>query len=67
MLNTSSSTIQPLLGSDGQAMSQSNLTNIKMPCAIGLDDLGAVFIAGGSINGTRFFVSILKQRNLNIN
>ncbi len=53
ILDTSSSTIQPLLGSDAQAMSQSNLSNLIMPCAIGLDDLGAIFIAGGSINGSR--------------
>jgi hypothetical protein len=24
-----------------------------MPCAVGLDDLNAIFIAGGSTNGTR--------------
>jgi hypothetical protein len=53
VLDTSLSTIQPLLGSDGQAMSLSSLTNILMPCAIGLDDLNAIFIAGGSITGTR--------------
>jgi len=53
VLNTSSSTVQPLLGSDGQPMSQSSLTNIIMPCAVGLNDLNAIFIAGGSINGAR--------------
>jgi hypothetical protein len=56
VLDTSLSTIQPLLGSDGQAMSLSNLTNIIMPCTVGLDDLNAIFIAGGSINGSRFSI-----------
>jgi len=67
VLDTSLSTIQPLMGSDGQAMNHYSLTNIIMPCAIGLDDLGAIFIAGGSINGKRYYVSIWSGRNLNAN
>jgi hypothetical protein len=53
VLDTTLSTIQPLLATDGQAMSLSSLANIIMPCAVGLDDLNAIFVAGGSTNGTR--------------
>ena len=51
VLDTDTSTLKPLLAADGSTVKQSSLTNIRMACAVGLDDTNEIVIAGGNING----------------
>ena len=51
VMDTELSTLKPLLGSDGLPMKQSSLTNIRMACAVGLDESNEIVIAGGNIQG----------------
>ena len=51
VLDTDTSTLKPLLAADGSTVKQSSLTNIRMACAVGLDDTNEIVIAGGNILG----------------
>jgi hypothetical protein len=51
VIDTDSSTLQPLLDAGGLPMKQPLLSNIRMACAVGLDDSNEIVIAGGSIVG----------------
>jgi hypothetical protein len=54
-MDTDSSTLKPLLGSDGLPLMQSSLTNIRMACAVGLDETNEILIAGGKIDGFGYY------------
>ena len=51
VLDTDASTLKPLLAVDGSLVKQSSLTNLRMACAVGLDDSNEIVIAGGNIQG----------------
>ena len=48
-MDTDLLTISPLIGSDGFPMQQSNLFNVRMACAVGLDDSNEIVISGGDL------------------
>ena len=51
VLDTDKSALKPLLAADGSPVKQSSLSNIRMACAVGLDDSNEIVIAGGNVLG----------------
>jgi len=51
VLNTDASSLQPFLAADGTSVKHASLFNIRMACAVGLDDSNEIVIAGGNILG----------------
>ena len=57
VLDTDDGSLTPLKGSNGSLVNQSSLTNIRMACAVGLDDTNEIVIAGGYIGGVGWELS----------
>lgn len=51
VLDTGTGTLTPLSGADSSLVRHSSLTNIRMACAVGLDETNEIIIAGGYISG----------------